>query len=154
VLLKFKDMETEDFKYLNERLINQLEYYDRKAVANKKKYYRYKSAVIIISTSIPLIAILPYKEEANYIIAFLGASVAILTSLLELSKAYENWLDFRKTAETLKRERFFYENTAGPYSKTSDKNALMVRRVENIISVENDLWQINQKQENKEKELD
>jgi Protein of unknown function (DUF4231) len=55
-----------------------------------------------------------------------------------LEKYQENWILYRTSTELLKKEKFFFENSAGEYSNLGDKekNKLLVERVESIVSAE------------------
>ena len=66
--------------------------------------------------------------------------VAIVASALKTFKFQENWINYRTTCETLKKEIHFYEAGIGEYANAEDKEVLFVERVENLISRENTLW--------------
>lgn len=52
----------------------------------------------------------------------------------QLEKYQQNWLLYRTTAEILKK--WLFKHSAGTYSKTDDKNRILVERVEFIVSSE------------------
>jgi hypothetical protein len=66
--------------------------------------------------------------------------VAILTAGLKAFKYQENWINYRTTCETLRKEKYFYEAGLGEYASAEDKEALFVDRVESLISRENTMW--------------
>jgi len=66
--------------------------------------------------------------------------VAILTSVLKSFKYQENWINYRNTCETLKKEYYYYEAEIHQYGESEDKEALFIERVESLISRENTLW--------------
>ena len=48
--------------------------------------------------------------------SFFGGTVIVETGLLQLTKAYENWINYRSTAEQLKQEYQLFALEAGKYS--------------------------------------
>ncbi len=81
-------------------------------------------------------------------------SVAILTSALKTFKYQENWINYRTTCETLRKESYFYEAELGEYRDAERKESLFVDRVENLISRENTMWVSTQKLERKAEPAD
>ena len=81
----------------------------------------------------------------------MAALVAISTAALKTFKYQENWISYRTTAETLKKEIHFYEATIQGYENVEDKEALFVERVESLISRENTFWLMSheKKEQNK-----
>ena len=75
--------------------------------------------------------------------------MAIVTSSLKTFKYQENWINYRTTSETLKKEIYFYEAGIHGYENTDDKEALFVDRVESLISRENTMWVITHEKEEK-----
>jgi len=138
-------MDKEKFqKYLKERYCDQIDWYDRKSLQNQKWYKRLQWSLIILAAMTPaLIAIgvcfsgIPFLKWVPVITSVL---VAILTSTLKIFKFQENWINYRTTCETLKKEIHYYDAGIGDYADTGDKEALFVERVENLISRENTLW--------------
>ena len=59
-----------------------------------------------------------------------------ITALTQLKKHQENWLLYRSTEESLKREKFLFMNNAGNYSNLTDdvKNKTLVESLETILS--------------------
>ena len=62
-------------------------------------------------------------------------------------KYQENWINYRTTCETLRKEIHYYNAGINDYEKSDDPMALFVRRVETFISRENTLWLTEQKKE-------
>ena len=77
--------------------------------------------------------------------------VAILATSLKTFKFEENWINYRTTCETLKKEVHFYYARIGEYEDSEDKEALFVKRVEALISRENTLWLTTVEEKQKEK---
>lgn len=66
--------------------------------------------------------------------------VAILTAGLRTFEYQENWINYRTTCETQRKEKYFYEVGLREYGSAEDKEALFVDRVESLISRENTMW--------------
>lgn len=138
-------MKIEDFKkYLKERYQNQIDWYDKKAVWNHKVYQVLQWSAIILSVATPILIII-YDGWTRWVAAGIAFLVAIVTSSLKTFKYQENWINYRTTVETLKKEKYYYDANIEGYEKVEDvnyKRALFVERVESLISRENTLWVI------------
>lgn len=122
--------------YLVERYRYEITWYNKRAAANKTYYYATKIYVIAVSVCIPaVISLAPL-----WLISILSASVALVEGFTSLGKFHENWMNYRTTCETLKKEEYYYFAGVDEYSDAVDKKALFVMRVERIISRENTLW--------------
>ena len=138
-------MDTDKFqKYIKERYHDQINWYDNKSLWNQKWYRRLQWGLIVFSAMTPvLIAIdwrLPTYPLLRWVPIVTSVLVAILASALKTFKFQENWLNYRTTCETLKKEIHFYEAGIGEYANAEDKETLFVERVENLISREHSLW--------------
>lgn len=133
-------MEQELFEqYLTDRYEKEITWYDTKSVNNKLFYHWFQWGALIISPIVAvLVAFLP--EEIKWVTAIIATILAIITAALKAFKYQENWLNFRTVAESLKKEKYFYEAELYDYRNCSDKEALFVERVEALISKENFLW--------------
>ena len=69
----------------------------------------------------------------------ISAGVAIIISFSQMEKYFETWILYRTTAESLRREKFLFQNSCANYYNLSevDKNRLLVERVEAMLSSEN-----------------
>ena len=133
-------MNTEEFnKYLKERYEDQINWYDRKAIWNQKMYKRFQSIVIIFAAVTPIL-VATGIEQSKWPAVAISAIVAIGTAFLKSFKYQENWVSYRTTCETMRKEIFFYEAGIGDYKNTDDKESLFVERAESLISRENTMW--------------
>ena len=122
--------------YFKNRYQNQIQWYDKRAGTCKKRYQTTQWCVIILSAMVPvLIASVP--DSLEWIPLVLSILLAIGTTSLKTFKYQENWINYRTTAETLKKEHIFYLAGIGDYSDSSDRDALFVDRSESLISREN-----------------
>ena len=101
---------------------------------------------IILSVTIPALA--PYADSKspviNILIALIGITIASIAGVLKIYKFQEKWINYRSTAEDLKREKLMYLTETGFYGKNLDKDKKfnsLVNRVESILSNENIKWQ-------------
>ena len=138
-------MDTDKFqKYIEERYYDQINWYGNKSLCNQRWYRQLQWGLIVFSALTPvLIAInwgLPTYPLLIWVPIITSVLVAILASALKTFKFQENWINYRTTCETLKKEIQFYEAGIGEYANAEDKEALFVKRVENLISRENTLW--------------
>lgn len=145
-------MDSENFqKYLKERYEPEVNWYDKKSILNQRRYRYLQSVIIILSAITPvLVAIKEIDFFKNYIILtviviVISAIVAIGTTMLKTFKYQENWINYRTTCETLKKEIYFYTSTIGDYKDTDDRESLFVERVESLISRENTMWLTTQR---------
>lgn len=131
---------TED-KYFEERVDEQIKYYNSKSTLNKKYYNFLKAAQIVLSLVIPLLSgfVSPATNYLKYVIGGVGFIVALITGLLNLFKYKDKWTEYRSITETLKREKFLFLAKAGMYNSEQafDK---FVQRIEELISKENTAW--------------
>ncbi len=138
-------MDKENFeKYLKERYYPQIEWYDKKANLNHKWYNILQWGLIILSALTPvLIAVnfgFPESKFLRWTPIISSVIVAILAASLKTFKFQENWINYRTTCETLKKEIYFYRAGIYDYAVSENKEATFVERVENLISRENTLW--------------
>ena len=135
---EYMDMGLED--YLENRLEDQINWMDGKSTRSKNSYRRLKLLVILLSVSIPLWVLLiddfPYFKYIAGVVGFLIAAVEGILSLYD----YQNtWLNYRRTLESLKREKFLFATKSGAYKKNSSFQ-FFVERIESILQEENSSW--------------
>jgi len=146
-------MDKEKFeKYLKERYEDQVRWYSNKSSKNKLYYQWFQWGAIIMSASVPVLVV-TVPEHYKWITAVLAILLAIATSALKTFKFQENWINYRTIAETLKKEKYYYEAEISEYASAEDKERLFVERVETLISRENTLWvAIHTRKEEEEEE--
>ncbi len=126
--------------YIEQRLNDQISWYDRKSSENQRWFKRLRFAEIVAATIIPFLSGFAGNSLAIRIaIGALGVVVAVIASLLALLHFQEHWLNYRATAEALKTEKFLFLTQTQPYDK-EDAFHLLVQRVEALLSKENTGW--------------
>jgi hypothetical protein len=62
-----------------------------------------------------------------------------LRRVTHLCQFQERWIDYRTTAEALKKEKFLFVTKTEPYDG-DDAFPILVQRMENLVSKENVTW--------------
>lgn len=139
-------------KYLKERLEDQIAWYDRKSNGNQKWFKYLRFAEILMAAFIPFLSGLITTERSylSVIIGVLAVGIAVIASVLALSKFQENWLEYRTTCESLKKEKYLFITKTEPY-KGREAFETLVQRVETLVSKENTNWALYMIKPNKEK---
>ncbi len=126
--------------YIQNRLEDQINWMDGKSSSNKRRYHWLKTIVIILSVSIPFLVLLiddfPFFK---YIVGVAGVLIAGLEGISSLHEYQNNWLNYRKTLESLQREKFMFATKSGLYKKNNTFQ-FFVERVESILESENQSW--------------
>lgn len=133
-------MEKNEFeKYLKERYHSQINWYDKKAISNQKAYRIFQWTIIILAAATPVLITIggSWERWTAVVISFL---VAVGTASLKTFRYQENWINYRTTCETLKKEIYYFEAKVDEYGDSDDPMGLFVKRVEALISRENTIW--------------
>jgi hypothetical protein len=94
--------------YINNRVLPQINWYDRHSVKYRKNYRFYMLISIIISALIPVLTYLTNtsNDNINYIMKLLiiiaGGATAVITSIISLNKYNELGVQYRVNCEMLK----------------------------------------------------
>ena len=131
-------------KYLEERVEDQLKYYEKTANKAKKKHIWMQTTIIILGLLIPVIINLPNqwgilggsKGYITGIVTIFSLSVAILTGISNFRKYGDLWLTYRMTEELIKHEKFLFLSSSGAYYKNEKAYNDFVQTIESIISSE------------------
>ena len=127
-----------------ERLDDQVSWYDRKSQTAQRRYKTLKLAQVIIAALIPLASTFPIPAaEFKWVMAILGLLVLTIEAVQQLNQDQQNWTAYRSACEALKHEKYLYLAGAGPYSnaESAEKRlALLADRIEGLISQEHAKW--------------
>jgi uncharacterized protein DUF4231 len=127
-------------EYVEQRINDQIAWYARRSVTNKRWFKRLRFAEIVAAATIPFLSGFADKSSSIKIaIGALGVFVAVIASLLGLLQLQVHWIEYRATAESLKKEKFLFLTQTDPYDK-DDAFHLLVERVEALLSKENTEW--------------
>jgi hypothetical protein len=127
--------------YMQNRFEPQLQWYEKQAKSSMNKFYSSQAVIIFFGALIPIINVLPTGEPnmIKVLSAIFGGMIIVATGVLQLTKAYENWINYRSTAEQLKQEYHLFALEAEQYSRQEDKDSkgrLFVERIESLIRLE------------------
>ena len=134
--------------YMKTRVDDQISWYDQKSLHCQKIYKFYQTVEIVIAALIPLLSGYSNMHISIAItIGIMGAIIAIIESVTKLFKCHENWIEYRKTCELLRYQKYLYLTKSAPYNVEPETiDNIFVRNIENIISSENNKWKnINSK---------
>jgi hypothetical protein len=130
-------------EYIKVRYQTEIEWYDKKAIANQFRNSCFQIILIICSSITPVLIALSFSlrnELAIWISIVFAVITAISGSVLKIFKFYDNWMNYRTICETLRKEIHLYNAALDEYRESPDKEALFVERVEALISREHTLW--------------
>lgn len=138
--------------YLTERLDDQLNWYDRKSGINQTWYKRLQLVQILCSTLIVFFSGAASElAYSHWLLAICSMLMAVATAVQSLNKYHDNWIEYRTTSETLKHEKYMYMARVEPYHQ-DNRFALLVTRIESVISSQNSNWSNVQQAAKKEQE--
>lgn len=133
--------ENEFEQYMNERVNDQIGYFDSSAIRNQKAYRRIKMTSIscnVLTTMTIALAFTvtdPYKVWMG-ILALILSTIVLATYQLEEFQNYgAKWEKFRLVAEQIKSEKYRFMNRTGAYSDKDDQEnkKQFVETIEAII---------------------
>jgi hypothetical protein len=129
-------------EYIEQRLDEQTDWYGKKSAWNQKWYRRLRVMEMVLAAGIPFLTSLINKDIVfmTYVVSAVAFVIAAVSGLMTMEKFHENWVDYRSTAETLKREKFLFRTKTAPYDGLDPFHTL-VHRVEEILGKENATWQ-------------
>jgi hypothetical protein len=144
---------TEFEEYVNGRYCEQVRWYDRKSIDNKRWYLCLEWGLIIIAAVTPILVMMHLTPLSryhflNWLPVVTSGLVAVLASALKTFKFQENWANYRTTCETLRKEIHLYRFGVGAYAAADEREKFFVERVESLISRENTLWFTTYREEN------
>lgn len=128
-------------EYLEQRLDDQIDWYDRKSQWNQRWFKRLRGAEILLASGLPLLVLLQdyWPRGIAALIGAAGFLIAVISGLTVLHKFEENWQQYRTTCESLRHQKFLYLTGTAPYHG-EDAFAQLVTRAEAAISQENSNW--------------
>ncbi|MEU9176517.1 DUF4231 domain-containing protein [Streptomyces sp. NPDC048550] len=124
--------------YVETRLRQYQEWYDRKAVRSKAVHVRMRTLSVVAGALVPVLVNLdvPFSRVAATVLSLL---VVVSVSLESVYRHREQWKNYRSTEQLLGHERIYFETGVGPYAGLSEADAftVLVSRVERAIANEN-----------------
>jgi hypothetical protein len=97
------------------RLDDQIRWYDNHSGRQRMSFYLLKLVTIVAAATIPLLAAILSDAYLNKIVtSSLGALIVVIEGIQQLFQLQTNWILYRSTCESLKREKYLYLGIAGP----------------------------------------
>lgn len=135
------DLDDPQKAYLNDRVVNQLAWFERKSKRNQKLQRWYRITALAGGLLLPVLINETASNSADWI-RYVSIAVSLIVGMAVGLESFlrpgEKWLQYRQTAERLRSEWWMYANLAGPIyvEFTSHEVAFrpLVERVESIVS--------------------
>lgn len=131
--------------YLQNRLLDQIRWYDKKANFNQKCYKRCSITAFIISALIPVFTLLGECLFIKLLIAISSAIASIINYIINISTYKDLWIQYRMNCEMLKSEVSKFANKIPPYNSDTAFE-LLVENCEQYFTKEFSKWQNNTNQ--------
>jgi hypothetical protein len=127
--------------YLTDRLDDQIQWLSAKAGRNQKMFRRLRLIELAAAASIPFVTGLIRESGDAFALStgLLGVAVAVIAGVMSLFQFQETWVEYRQTAERLKREKYVFLTRSAPYDG-DDRLHVLVQRVEAALSDERSSW--------------
>ncbi|MEV7279618.1 DUF4231 domain-containing protein [Streptomyces sp. NPDC093111] len=124
--------------YVETRLAQYQEWYDRKATKMKAMHLRMRTVSVVGGALVPVLVNLDVGF-ARITATVLSLVVVASVSLESVYRYREQWKNYRSTEQLLGHERVYFAARVGPYDRLSDRDSFttLVARVEKAIASEN-----------------
>ena len=130
------------------RLEDQIKYYDKSSITNKRIYECLKIIEFISAAAIPVLA---SKAVPPLVLGILGSLIVVLEGLQQLKQFNNNWTNYRSTCESLRHEKYLFEAKADCYASADNPDTLLAERIESLISREHAKWVSTKEEMKKER---
>ena len=141
-------MDAQEFDaYYSDRYEGQIQWHEKKAATNKRRYLWTQTLIIVFSVVTTTATALAFRRQTA---VWLGvpictsALVATLTALQKTFQFQELWIAYRRVVEVLRKEGYFHKFRLGEYAVSDAPDALFVEKTEGILSQQNDTWATQQ----------
>jgi hypothetical protein len=124
--------------YIESRLVQYQEWYDRKATKMKAMHLRMRTVSVVGAALVPVLVNLDLSF-ARVTATGLSLVVVASVSLESVYRYREQWKNYRSTEQLLGHERVYFEARVGPYRNLTERDSFstLVARVEKAIASEN-----------------
>jgi hypothetical protein len=121
--------------YLKERVEDQTAWYDRKAAFNKRWFISLRAVEIASAATVPFLSGFSSHPSIGAAVGITGIIITLCAGMTHLCQFQERWIEYRTTAEALKKEKFLFITKTDPYH-ADDAFPVFVQRVESLASKE------------------
>ena len=125
--------------YLKDRVEDQIGWYDRKGAFNKRWFISLRAVEIASAATVPFLSGFTSHPSIGVTVGIIGIIITLCAGITHLCQFQERWIEYRTTAEALKKERFLFVTRTEPYN-SEDAFSLLVQRIETVASKENVTW--------------
>jgi hypothetical protein len=125
--------------YLKDRVEDQIAWYDRKAAFNKRWFISLRAVEIASAATVPFLSGFSSHPSIGAAVGIMGIIITLCAGMTHLCQFQERWMDYRTTAEALKKERFLFATRTEPYNG-ADAFPTLVQRIETVASKEVVTW--------------
>jgi hypothetical protein len=125
-------------RYINDRVDDQIAWYDKKSVDNQRYFKRCRKIELFSAALIPFLT--GFYGDVYYgqiLVGMLGLLIAIAAGFSSINGYQENWLNYRSACDCLKREKYLF--LAKDVQGTEDFQQF-VSRIESILTNEQAMW--------------
>jgi hypothetical protein len=131
--------------YIEERVIGQIKWYDKKSSKNQFWYKLFMIISIITSGLIPVLTLmldLPFGFIIKIVISALSSTVTAISAIIALYNYRELWVQYRTNCEILKSilHRFFMKSGEFADAESEDIYGILTTLCENYITKEFGTW--------------
>lgn len=113
--------------YIKNRILVQIDWYDKKSIQAQKKYKILSVSSVIITALIPIATLLLNLNSINLLIqiliALLSSAATVISGILALCKYKELWVQYRSNCELLKSVLHRFYTKSGEFSNKSDETS-------------------------------
>lgn len=149
-------------EYIEQRLDDQINWYERKSSFCQKKHKMWQVIKIMAALFITILSLWATSEVSfkdaydvvlenlninnngplitvSHVIGVLGSFIVFIESFVKIFDYEKLWIQYRSTAENLKREKLMFQTKSKPYH-TKEAFMLLVHRCEAIMQAEVQGW--------------
>ena len=123
--------ERQDF--VMDRVGRQFHHFNTHARSQRAFYFTAKITQIVLAASVPVAASVHAPVALT---GSLGALIVVLEGVQQLCQWHANWIRYRGTAESLRRELFMCRAKVAAYATAADPIALLAARMNEIATTE------------------
>lgn len=131
--------------YIEQRLINQIIWYDNSAIKKQEKYKCLTITSIILTSIIPILSLFTGFKcgiIATILITVFSTSSSIILSVVNLCEYHKLWVEYRSTCEILKSilHRYFMKANEFHSSNNEENLNLLISLCEEYMTKEFQTW--------------
>lgn len=131
--------------YIIERVMGQIEWYDRESSKDQACYKGFMIASIILSALIPIFTLLsdvPYRIYIKIIITSISSAVTVISAIIALYNFRELWIQYRSNCEILKSVLHRFFTKSGEFNNIDESKSyeMLVMSCEEYLTKEFQTW--------------